>query len=268
MLSIEHDKAHALILHTVLVGPQHAGRVGFYGAHSVIEAVGTQEALSATVYYVAHHIVVQTTLFLVVASQVRAVGERLARVPLAAVVSSPLERCVQTASAVLAGRDLELRTSPLEVDWTQGAVVTGGFLPSRTYREWGELGLVPSRLRLSVRPGAQAPIVANALGAPLQEGYLRWSGSLWLLPALADGAEGTAAPALAELADTVALDNWFPNGVRRRFGSRPWLEMSAKLPEGGFLARLEGRGPVTATAALDVQLHEGVHAVRGQVETP
>jgi probable phosphomutase (TIGR03848 family) len=39
--------------------------------------------------------------------QVRAVGERLAPVPLAAVVSSPLERCRQTAAAVLPGRDLE-----------------------------------------------------------------------------------------------------------------------------------------------------------------
>lgn len=43
-------------------------------------------------------------------AQVSAVGERLAKVPLAAVVSSPLERCVQTATAVTAGRDLELRT--------------------------------------------------------------------------------------------------------------------------------------------------------------
>ena len=44
------------------------------------------------------------------AGQVQTVGERLSAVPLAAVVSSPLERCVQTASAVTAGRDLELRT--------------------------------------------------------------------------------------------------------------------------------------------------------------
>ncbi len=42
--------------------------------------------------------------------QVAAVGARLADVPLAAVVSSPLERCQQTAGAVVAGRDLELRT--------------------------------------------------------------------------------------------------------------------------------------------------------------
>ncbi len=43
-------------------------------------------------------------------AQVRAVGERLASVPLAAVVASPLERCQQTAVAVLAGRDLALQT--------------------------------------------------------------------------------------------------------------------------------------------------------------
>ena len=61
------------------------------------------------------------------ATQVRAVGERLAKVPLAAVVSSPLERCVQTASAVTAGRDLELRTDDRlgearYGDWTGRAI--------------------------------------------------------------------------------------------------------------------------------------------------
>ena len=40
------------------------------------------------------------------AAQVQAVGERLSKVPLAAVVSSPLERCRQTADAVVAGRDV------------------------------------------------------------------------------------------------------------------------------------------------------------------
>jgi probable phosphomutase (TIGR03848 family) len=43
-------------------------------------------------------------------AQVRAVGERLAGVPLAAVVSSPLERCLQTAEAVVAGRELTVQT--------------------------------------------------------------------------------------------------------------------------------------------------------------
>jgi probable phosphomutase (TIGR03848 family) len=42
--------------------------------------------------------------------QAQATAERLAKVPLAAVVSSPLERCRETAEFVVAGRDLELRT--------------------------------------------------------------------------------------------------------------------------------------------------------------
>jgi probable phosphomutase (TIGR03848 family) len=43
-------------------------------------------------------------------AQVAAVGERLAKVPLTAVVSSPLERCVQTSDAVAQGRDLQVQT--------------------------------------------------------------------------------------------------------------------------------------------------------------
>jgi len=43
-------------------------------------------------------------------AQVQAVGERLAKVPLAAIVSSPLERCRQTADAVADGRELAVQT--------------------------------------------------------------------------------------------------------------------------------------------------------------
>jgi probable phosphomutase (TIGR03848 family) len=43
-------------------------------------------------------------------AQVQAAGERLAKVPLAAVVSSPLERCRQTAEAIAAGRELTVQT--------------------------------------------------------------------------------------------------------------------------------------------------------------
>jgi len=38
-------------------------------------------------------------------AQARALGERMAALPLAAAVSSPLERCLQTTRAILAGRD-------------------------------------------------------------------------------------------------------------------------------------------------------------------
>jgi len=61
------------------------------------------------------------------AGQVAAVGERLAKVPLAAVVSSPLDRCLQTAAAVAAGRDLEVATDDRfgearYGDWTGRAI--------------------------------------------------------------------------------------------------------------------------------------------------
>jgi probable phosphomutase (TIGR03848 family) len=61
------------------------------------------------------------------AAQVQAVAERLAKVPLAAVVSSPLERCVQTSAAMADGRALEVQTDDRlgearYGDWTGRAI--------------------------------------------------------------------------------------------------------------------------------------------------
>jgi probable phosphomutase (TIGR03848 family) len=56
-------------------------------------------------------------------AQAAKVAERLAPVPLAAVVTSPLDRCVETAAAILSGRELAAQVEPrlAEVrygDWT------------------------------------------------------------------------------------------------------------------------------------------------------
>lgn len=42
--------------------------------------------------------------------QVRSLAERLAKVPVAALVSSPLERCQETAAALVEGRELQVTT--------------------------------------------------------------------------------------------------------------------------------------------------------------
>jgi probable phosphomutase (TIGR03848 family) len=42
--------------------------------------------------------------------QVRILGERLAGVPVAAIISSPLDRCLQTAEALAAGREISVET--------------------------------------------------------------------------------------------------------------------------------------------------------------
>ena len=60
-------------------------------------------------------------------AQAEAVAARLAPVPLTAVVSSPLERCQETAAAVVAGRKLELRSDDRlgearYGDWTGRAI--------------------------------------------------------------------------------------------------------------------------------------------------
>jgi probable phosphomutase (TIGR03848 family) len=58
---------------------------------------------------------------------VQAVGKRLAEVPLTAVVSSPLERCLQTAAALVDGRDVAVQTDERlgearYGDWTGRAI--------------------------------------------------------------------------------------------------------------------------------------------------
>ncbi len=60
-------------------------------------------------------------------AQVAAVAQRLAPVPLAAVVASPLERCQATAAALLGGRDVALQTDDRlgearYGDWTGRAI--------------------------------------------------------------------------------------------------------------------------------------------------
>ncbi|MFH1474450.1 MAG: MSMEG_4193 family putative phosphomutase [Chloroflexota bacterium] len=57
-------------------------------------------------------------------AQAAALGERLLAVPLAAVVVSPLERCRETAAAILAGRD---PAPPLHVDEQVGEVRYGSW---------------------------------------------------------------------------------------------------------------------------------------------
>jgi hypothetical protein len=172
---------------------------------------------------------------------------------------------VPTLGALL-GPDVDWDSNGLEADWTNGMVVTGGFLPSRTYREWGELAVVPTRARLTLRREGQTLRVQNALGARLAEGSVRMDGEEWVLPVLEDGAEGEASPAPSSRKEFLEVVG-FSDAVRRRFSGMPWDTLSAPLPEKGFRARLEGPG-LAPTSALPVELHEGVHFVLGRVDGP
>lgn len=168
----------------------------------------------------------------------------------------------------LLGSDVSWAQEAVEADWTNGMAVTGGFLPSRTYREWGELAVVPTRARLAVRREGQGLWVQNALGAPLAGGYVRLGQQVWTVPALADGAEGEASLEPASAPEPL-LSGFvsFPEPVGRRFNIIPSNVLGRRLEEGDFLARLEGPG-LAPSAALPVELHEGLHFVRGRVDGP
>ncbi|HEX5754628.1 MAG TPA: hypothetical protein VFZ09_51060 [Archangium sp.] len=172
------------------------------------------------------------------------------------------------AQAALLGPDVDWESQATEADWTNGMAVTGGFLPSRTYREWGEVAMLPSRARLTVRREGQGLRVQNALGAPLVSGYVRLGGKLWALPALADGAEGEATLATAT-EDKVSFLHVvdFSASATRRFSRVAWRLLDEPLPEGIFAARLEGPG-LLPLSALPVELHEGMHFVQGRVDGP
>jgi hypothetical protein len=146
-------------------------------------------------------------------------------------------------------------------------MMADGFLPARTYMEWGELAVVPTRARLVARREGNGVKVQNALGAPIQGGYLRIGKQDYTLPQLADGAEGMAIVLESrkpkeEIADLVGL----PLGMKRRerVAGPAFLR---PLEEGHFLAQMGGMG-FGPLAAMKVQLHEGIHYVRGQVDKP
>ena len=92
-------------------------------------------------------------------AQAEAMAARLVPVPLAAVVTSPLERCVETAQAVLAGRSLVSSIEPRLVEVRYGDW-TGKPLKDLTKQPlWRVVQAHPSAV---VFPGAEGEALAGA----------------------------------------------------------------------------------------------------------
>ncbi|NTX34188.1 hypothetical protein HUA78_07050 [Myxococcus sp. CA033] len=152
-----------------------------------------------------------------------------------------------------------------DLDWTAGLTVGDGFLPPRTYREWGEVAVLPSRARLVLKREGDAPRVQNALGARLEEGYVRLDGTVRRLPALSDGEEGALGapePEPGNVADTL-VGQHLGDGAGLRL-SNALTPFSADLSEGGFIARLSGQGPLPSSG-MPSEVETAVHLVRGEV---
>ncbi|WP_224244524.1 hypothetical protein [Hyalangium gracile] len=175
-----------------------------------------------------------------------------------------LDRVQLPSTGVLVAPD-ELEDWTVDVSWTGGGMVAEGFLPSRTYVEWGELAVLTTRARLVVRQEGAGWKVQNALGAPLQGGLVRLGKRHYALPELADGAEGMATEvpsgkeSLGRVVSPPVRVEIRAQGIRSNF--------MLPLEEGDFMARLGGPG-FAPLATLPAQLHEGTHFMRGQVDKP
>nr|WP_246357491.1 hypothetical protein [Pyxidicoccus fallax] len=154
-----------------------------------------------------------------------------------------------------------------DLDWTGGLTVTRGFLPPRTYREWGEVSVLPSRARLVVRSDGGALRVQNALGARVEAGWLRRGGAYYRLSGLEDGAEATldAPVPYGEMSHPVReqLHELSTSLWERLVNGKPGFQTD--LSEGDFVVRMGGPG-MAPSAAMPVELEAGVHVVRGKVE--
>ncbi|MET0404696.1 MAG: hypothetical protein ABW123_19935 [Cystobacter sp.] len=178
----------------------------------------------------------------------------------------PKSFAVPTLAALLSS-DADWEGNVLEADWSRGMTVSGGFLSARTYQEWGEVAVTPSRARLFAKPGARGLVIHNALGAPLVEGRVHFGDDWWIIPPLADGAEGEAVRMEQGAVLAATWEMGFSKDVEQRIYEALKPMLREPLPQGGFLVKLEGPGG-TFSRELPVRLHEGLHLVRGQVARP
>jgi len=148
----------------------------------------------------------------------------------------------------------------IDVDWSDGARYRSGFIPSRTYREWGVVSVEPTRARLVVKQKGERFVLQNALGMKVKAVWVRVGDELFVARDVRDGAEVALTP--DDMVDETVLE--LP--ARQRFVESQWRPLvMAPLADGQFLASVEGAGFVP-TGGVAMNLHEGKHVVRGQVE--
>ncbi len=150
--------------------------------------------------------------------------------------------------------------TPVSLEWKDGARFGAGFVPSRTYREWGLVSITPSRARLVARAKGDGVVLQNALGERIDSVWVRSGGTLYVARDVRDGAEVTM------VADDRVDESGLSLEAARRFVeayTRPLV--MAPLEEGQFLARVSGRSFVPS-GGVSVDLYAAQHLVRGEVE--
>lgn len=150
--------------------------------------------------------------------------------------------------------------TPVDVEWGDGARYRSGFIPSRTYREWGVVSVEATRARLVVKAKGDGFVVQNGLGHRVDAVWVKLGDELFVAKDLRDGAEVALAP--DDRVDPTRLEVI----ANQRFVESQWRPLvMAPLGDGEFLASLGGQGFVS-TGGVGMDLHDGRHVVRGEVE--
>lgn len=189
-------------------------------------------------------------------AQADRLAARLAEVPLAAVVSSPLERCRQTAEAIAAGQpgapDVRIEQRLTEIgygDWTGRPLSELGSDPS-----WPTVQNHPSAMRFPGPDGetlraAQARAVDAMRDWDAAMADLHGPGAVWVACSHADVIKAVIADALGlhlDLFQRIVVD---PAGlsVIRYTGTRPYL---LRLNDTGAVSDLAAAGPAGPDAVV------------------
>ena len=148
------------------------------------------------------------------------------------------------------------------VDWTHGTKLASDFIPSRTYREWGVVGVQPTRARLLVKSSGDGFEIQNALGSDIRVARARIGGVDWVVRGLRDGGSAqavreTGSPTPVPEPDLVEFSS--------RFDPRVGTLTKAVLSDGQFIAQVAGPG-LLPEGGLSVTHHSAEQLVRGEVE--
>lgn len=142
------------------------------------------------------------------------------------------------------------------LDFRDGVKTGPDYLPSRQYREWGSVSVLPSRARVVVRQDGPRYFVQNALGAKAKRLEVHVGGGRYVAEDVRDGGEAVLRP-LDEATDVAFA-------ARDRF-TREAIARVSGPDDGEFLALLDG-APFVPQGGLRVQLSDAVSFVRGGVD--
>lgn len=146
-----------------------------------------------------------------------------------------------------------------DLTWKDGLTLSGDFIPSRTYREWGFTSVEPTRARVVVRQKGDQVFVQNALGLRIDAIVINVGGKYFSGKAIRDGGEEAL-----QAGNTL---QWSGNQGSSRFSAVVTQSIGSRaLSSGEFLVRATGEGFVP-TGGVTTTLNSSEQWVRGGFET-